>query len=55
VIQRLIGRAPEERSLFCNWSTSWWKLRDQVEEKMKKENRYQGRLFNYLNGGRCLD
>lgn len=54
VIQRLLGRAPEERSLFCNWNTSWWKLRDQLEEKMKKENRYQGRLFNYLNGSRCL-
>jgi hypothetical protein len=54
VIQRLIGRAPEERSLFCNWGMSWWKINDRVEEKMRIENRYQGRLFNYLNGAACM-
>lgn len=54
VIQRLVGRAPEERSLFCNWSTSWWKLRDMIEEKMTAEGRYQGRKFNYLNGSACM-
>ncbi len=53
VIQRLIGRAPEDRSLFCNWSMSWWKIRDAIEEKLSKEGRFQGRLFNYLNGERC--
>lgn len=50
VIQRLVGRAPEERSLFCNWGTSWWKIRNSIEEKMLQEGRYQGRLFHYLNG-----
>ena len=50
VIQRLIGRAPAERTLFCNWSTSWWKIHDAIVEKMQKEGRYQGRLFSYLNG-----
>ncbi|MCX7922196.1 MAG: TIGR01212 family radical SAM protein [Clostridia bacterium] len=54
VIQRLIGRAPEERSLFCNWSTSWWKIRDMIEEKMLQEERYQGKKFGYLNGKTCL-
>ncbi|MCR4434687.1 MAG: TIGR01212 family radical SAM protein [Clostridiales bacterium] len=54
VIQRLIGRAPRERSLFCNWNTSWWKIRDKVEEKMEREGRYQGKRFNYLNGEACL-
>lgn len=53
VIQRLVGRAPEERALFCSWGTSWWKIRDMVEEKMVKEERYQGRRFGYLNGNRC--
>ena len=53
VIQRLIGRAPEERSLFCNWQTSWWKIRDMIEEKMIKEGCFQGRKFDYLNG-KCL-
>jgi len=54
VVQRLIGRAPENRTLFCNWGTSWWKIRDQIEEKMKNEGRYQGRRFNYLNGKACM-
>lgn len=54
VIQRLLGRAPEERSLFCNWNTSWWKIRDRLEEKMAAEGRVQGRRFNYLNAAGCL-
>lgn len=53
VIQRLIGRAPEERSLFCSWNTSWWKIVEQIENKMMQERRYQGRLFHYLNGVVC--
>ncbi|MCX7710102.1 MAG: TIGR01212 family radical SAM protein [Clostridia bacterium] len=54
VIQRLIGRAPEERTLFCNWGTSWWKIKDYIEEKMDREGRSQGNRFGYLNGSRCL-
>lgn len=45
VVQRLLGRAPDDRSLFCSWGTSWWKIRDMVEEKMLKEGRYQGKSF----------
>ncbi|MCT4612872.1 MAG: TIGR01212 family radical SAM protein [Clostridia bacterium] len=52
-LQRLLGRVPEERSVFANWDMSWWKIKDEIEEKMEKENRHQGRLFNYLNG-KCL-
>jgi len=54
IIQRLAGRAPEERSLFCNWGMSWWKILDKIEEKMKAEGRYQGRKFGYLNGEFCM-
>jgi len=54
VIQRLIGRAPEERSLFCSWGMSWWRVLDMIEEKMKAEGRYQGRRFDYLGGRKCL-
>lgn len=54
VVQRLIGRAPEERTLFCNWGTSWWKILDMIEEKMARERRYQGNKFNYLNGQACM-
>ncbi len=55
VIQRLIGRAPEERSLFCSWGTSWWKIRGAVEDKMQREERFQGKRFDYLNGKACMD
>jgi uncharacterized protein len=50
VIQRLFGRAPEKDTLFSNWGSSWWKLRDEFIEMMMNENLYQGKLFNYLNG-----
>ena len=50
VVQRLIGRAPADRTLFCNWNTSWWKVQATIEEKMQQEARYQGRCFDYLNG-----
>ena len=42
IVQRLIGRAPEENSLFVNWCMSWWKIRDEIHEKMIRENRFQG-------------
>ncbi len=54
-VQRLIGRAPEEKSLFCSWNTSWRKIHDTVVERMEREGRYQGRFCNYLNGGTCMD
>ncbi|TYQ12885.1 UNVERIFIED_CONTAM: hypothetical protein Cloal_3923 [Acetivibrio alkalicellulosi] len=54
VIQRLIGRAPKERSLFCNWGMSWWKIHDMLENKMNEENRYQGKKFNYLSQTRKM-
>jgi radical SAM protein (TIGR01212 family) len=50
VVQRLLGRAPAERTLFCNWNTSWWKVQEEIESKMLLEGRYQGRCFDYLNG-----
>lgn len=43
VVQRLIGRAPKEETVFCNWDTSWWKIRDEIENKMKVMNTYQGK------------
>lgn len=50
VLQRLLGRVPEENSLFCNWNTSWWKIRDEILEKMEKYNYKQGDLFNNFEG-----
>ncbi|MCC5909960.1 MAG: TIGR01212 family radical SAM protein [Clostridiaceae bacterium] len=54
VVQRLIGRAPEENSLFVNWGMSWWKITEEIHNKMTKENTYQGKKMNYL-GGKALD
>lgn len=50
VIQRIIGRAPEENSLFVNWNESWWKIRDEIVNTMQERNNYQGKKFDYLNG-----
>lgn len=50
VIERLFSRAPEEDTIFVNWYTSWWKIRDELEKEMEDENIYQGINFNYLSG-----
>ena len=50
VIQRLIGRAPKEDSLFVNWNMSWWKIRDEIHEQMRSGGRYQGKKADYLGG-----
>lgn len=44
IVERIIGRAPEENSLFCNWDTSWWKIRDDIITNMKENNYCQGDL-----------
>lgn len=44
-VQRLLARAPEGDSLFCNWGMSWWKLHDDIEKRMREEQRFQGRCF----------
>lgn len=53
VVQRLIGRAPEEEGIFVNWNQSWWRIRDEIHEKMIAQGRYQGSKANYL-GGKAL-
>lgn len=50
VVQRVIGRAPEENTLFVNWDESWWKIRDKITLTMEERNTKQGAKFNYLNG-----
>lgn len=53
VIQRLIGRAKEEFTLFANYSTSWWKIKDAIENEMDFLDAYQGDKCDYLNGSAC--
>ncbi|MGL4361947.1 MAG: TIGR01212 family radical SAM protein [Cellulosilyticaceae bacterium] len=50
IIQRIIGRAPSEYTLFANWNTSWWKIHDDIVKEMEENNWMQGDLCNYLNG-----
>ncbi len=50
VIQRLIGRAPEENTIFVNWNTSWWKIKDEIIGAMEEQQTYQGIKCDYLNG-----
>lgn len=49
-VQRILGRAPQEDTLFANWGQSWWKIRDEIEQEMKAEKSYQGKQFHYLGG-----
>ena len=50
VVQRLIGRAPEENTLFTNWSKGWWRIRENIETRMEAMDTWQGKRCNYLNG-----
>ena len=50
VLQRLIGRAPESNTLFSNWHTGWWKIRDSIIRTMEANGQHQGRCCDYLNG-----
>lgn len=50
VVQRLIGRAPESNTLFSNWQTGWWKIRDAIEALMVERDTWQGKKCDYLNG-----
>ena len=49
-VERLFSRIPEEEAVFCNWETSWWKLKDEFEEKMRADGSFQGKRFSYLKG-----
>ena len=50
VVERLFSRVPEQDAIFSNWGTSWWKMKDELIQKMESEKRYQGKQYNYLNG-----
>lgn len=48
-VQRLVSRAPEENTVFCNWGMSWWRIRDLIDEIMETEDIFQGDKCDYLN------
>ena len=41
-IARLVGRAPEEDTIFCNWDRSWWLIRDEIVDFMMENSIEQG-------------
>lgn len=49
-VQRIIGRAPKENTLFANWNQSWWKIRDEIEAEMQESGFSQGDLCSYMGG-----
>ena len=52
-IQRLIGRAREEHTVFANYGTSWWKIKDAIDARLEALDTRQGSKCDYL-GGKCL-
>lgn len=50
VLQRLVGRAPEDNTLFTNWAMGWWRLQDMIDEGLERLDAHQGDLCTYLNG-----
>lgn len=50
VVQRLLARAPKEKTVFCNWSTSWRKIQNKIDQRLEANNIFQGELCDYLNG-----
>lgn len=41
-VARIVGRAPEEETIFCNWDTSWRKIRDEIIQTMNDKGIVQG-------------
>lgn len=50
VLQRLVGRAPKDNTLFTNWSMGWWRVQDMIDEELERLDAHQGDLCNYLSG-----
>ena len=50
VLQRLVGRAPEENTIFTNWSMGWWRVQDLIDQIMENEDISQGSGYDYLHG-----
>lgn len=50
VIQRLVGKGPQGDMYFCNWDTSWWKIKQMIEDRLVELDTWQGKKCDYLNG-----
>ncbi len=45
VVHRLLGRAPEEYTLFENYGHSWRKIHDEIVSEMEARGTYQGKKY----------
>ncbi len=41
-VERIIGRAPEKDTVFANFGTGWWKIKEEIEEIMVNKGYLQG-------------
>lgn len=49
-VQRLLGRAPEDETLFVNWDKHWAQIHQLILNKMEKIEFKQGSKYDYLDG-----
>jgi radical SAM protein (TIGR01212 family) len=49
-VQRLLGKAPQEGTLFVNWGYNYSEINNFILEKMEAEDSWQGQKFDYLDG-----
>ena len=49
-VQRLLGRASGEETLFANWDMHWNKIHNKILKKMEEKGIKQGSKFDYLQG-----
>lgn len=50
VIERLVGKGPQQDLIFCNWNTSWWKIKDAINATFAARGTRQGSRCTYLGG-----
>ncbi len=49
-VQRLLGRAPKEDTLFVNWGLHWREIHQMIVDEMLRMDARQGDEFGYLDG-----
>ncbi|MBS3811982.1 MAG: TIGR01212 family radical SAM protein [Halanaerobiales bacterium] len=49
-VQRLLGRAPEDKTLFVNWGKHWAQIHQMILNRMNRIDFQQGSGYNYLDG-----
>ena len=49
-VQRLLGKAPQEKTLFVNWGYNYSEVNNLILAKMEEKDIKQGDKFDYLQG-----